>query len=266
VQAEAAKAREVKGGVLPPPPPAEPKEGVKSEGAPSEENPPEKPAGEEEDKDKLPEVTNGHNRIAWDLRYPDAKKFPGMVLWAGSTIGPKVIPGTYTVRLTAGDQNVTAPVEVKQDPRTSATAADLKSQFDFVKGVYDKVSEVNGQISRIRDVRKSLADLKKREKPVGDAAKELDKKMTAVEETLYQTKLKSSQDPLNYPIRLNDKLAGVGDSASAGSFAPTAQQIAVRDELVQKIDAQLAILKSIWDNDLPAFNKLVRDQNVPAVK
>lgn len=71
-------------------------------------------------------------------------------------------------------------------------------------------------------------------------------------------------DPLNYPIRLNDKLAGVGDSASAGSFAPTAQQIAVRDELVAQIDAQLATLKAIWDKDLPELNKLVKD--LPAVK
>ncbi len=265
VQTEAAKPREIKAGVVPPAP-QETKEAVKSEGAPAEENPPERPEREEEEKDKLTEITNGHNRVTWDLRYPDAKKFPGMVLWAGSTIGPKVLAGTYTVKLTAGDQSVTAPAEIRQDPRTSSSPADLKSQFDFVKSVYDKVSEVNGQITRIREVRKSLADLKKRDKPVGDAAKDLDKKMTAVEEALYQTKLKSSQDPLNYPIRLNDKLAGVGDSASAGAFAPTAQQIAVRDELVQKIDAQLTILKSIWDNDLPAFNKLVRDQNVPAVK
>ncbi|HSP15242.1 MAG TPA: glycosyl hydrolase [Thermoanaerobaculia bacterium] len=264
VQAEAPKPRELKAGVAPPTPATT--EAVKSEGAPSEENPPEKPEREEEDKDKLTDITNGHNRVAWDLRYPDAKKFPAIVLWAGSTIGPRVLPGTYTVRVMAGDQTVSAPMEIRQDPRTSASPADLKAQFDFVKSVYDKLSDVNGQIARIREVRKSLTDLKKREKPVGDAAKELDKKMTAVEEALYQTKLKSSQDPLNYPIRLNDKLAGVGDSASAGFYAPTAQQIAVRDELVQKIDAQLATLKSIWDNDLPAFNKLVRDQNVPAVK
>jgi hypothetical protein len=99
-----------------------------------------------------------------------------------------------------------------------------------------------------------------------DAAKALDKKMTAVEEALYQTKNKSSQDPLNYPIRLNDKLAGVADSASTGSWAPTAQQIEVRDALVTQIDAQLATLKTIWDTDLPAFNRLVKEKDIPAVK
>ncbi|GAC1433875.1 MAG: hypothetical protein NVSMB68_06440 [Thermoanaerobaculia bacterium] len=283
VQAQTAKPRELKGGQ---PPSAEPKvapsqaEAIKSEGGSSEENPTDEPKAEEEEEggrgsgssDKLKEITDGHNRVAWDLRYPDAKKFPGMILWAGGTAGPKVLPGTYTARLTVGDQSVTAPFEVRQEPRASASPADLKAQYDFLKAAYDKLSEVNTQVDRIRDVRKSLTDVKKRvgdakeSKAVVDAANALDKKMTAVEEALYQTKNKSSQDPLNYPIRLNDKLAGVADSASTGSWPPTAQQVAVRDEIVAQIDMQLATLKAIWDNDLPAFNKLVRDQGVPAVK
>jgi predicted nucleic acid-binding Zn-ribbon protein len=231
--------------------------------------------------------------VTWNLRYPDAKKFPGMILWAGGTTGPKVLPGSYQVKLTVGDQSATAPFQVSEDLRTSSSAADLKAQFDFVMSAYKKLSEVNEQISRIREVRKALADVKKRvgssdaskpvldaAKPVADAAKPaveaskaivdaakaLDKKMTAVEEALYQTKNKSSQDPLNFPIRLNDKLAGVADSASSGSYAPTAQQIEVRDELMVQIDAQLATLKAIWDTDLPAFNKLVKEKDVPAVK
>ncbi|MGZ8853292.1 MAG: hypothetical protein ACXW2X_07840, partial [Thermoanaerobaculia bacterium] len=272
VQAEAAKPREVRAGEVAP---QEKKEAIKSEGSPAEENPPadkekEGKEGDEEEGDKLADIANGHNRVSWNLRYPDAKKFPGMILWAGSTTGPKVPPGTYTARLTAGAESATAPFEVRQDPRTSASANDVKAQFDFVKSVYDKLSEVNQQITRVREVRKTLTDVKKRagdskeSKPLVDAANALDKKLTAVEETLYQTKNKSSQDPLNYPIRLNDKLAGVGDSASTGSFAPTAQQTAVRDELVTQIDAQLATLKAIWDKDLPELNRLVKD--LPVVK
>jgi len=227
VQAEATKPRELKAGVAPasvaPPTSAAKTEGIKSEGGPSEENPTAESKDEDENKDKLTDVMNGHNRVAWDLRYPDAKKFPGMILWAGRTTGPKVPPGTYTAKLTVGDQSVTAPFEVRQEPRTSASAADLNAQFAFLKSAYDKLSEVNTQITRIRDVRKSLTELEKSDsKPVAAAATELDKKMTAVEEALYQTKNKSSQDPLNYPIRLNDKLAGVADSAATGSWAPTA--------------------------------------------
>ncbi|MEO8035350.1 MAG: hypothetical protein ABI837_13020, partial [Acidobacteriota bacterium] len=290
VKTPASKAKEITaaeankpgaGSVTAAPPQPERTEAIKSEGGAAEENAPAGAKEEEADDegrggdknaDKLPDVANGHNRVVWNLRYPDAKKFPGMILWAGGTTGPKVLPGTYQTRLTVGDQVVTAPLEVRQDPRTTASSAGVKSQFDFVMSVYNKLSEVNQQITRVREVRKQLTDVKKRlgdakeSKPIVDAANTLDEKMTAVEEALYQTKNKSSQDPLNYPIRLNDKLAGVGDSASTGANAPTLQQVAVRDELVARIDAQLATLKAIFDTDLPAFNKLVRDQNVPAVK
>jgi len=144
----------------------------------------------------------------------------------------------------------------------------LKAQYDFVMSVHDKLSQVNEQIIKIRDVRRSLTEIKKRvadNKTVVAAANDLDKKMTEVEEALYQTKNHAPEDPLNFPIKLNDKLAGVGDSAGAGAYAPTAQQVEVRDELFKQIDEQLAKLNAIWQTDLPAFNKLVRDQNVPAL-
>jgi photosystem II stability/assembly factor-like uncharacterized protein len=279
VQAEAPKPAELKAGQAPPPPPptTPPTEGVKSEGGMAEQQPTAEAGGEEEeaggrrgrDTDKLDGITNGHNRMSWNLRMPEAKRFPGLVMWAGGTQGPRVTPGTYTVRLTVGDQPAqTATFDVKQDPRTPVSAADLKAQYDFVMTVHDKLSQVNESITKIRDVRRSLTDIKKRasdNKTVVNAANDLDKKMTAIEEALYQTKNHSPEDPLNFPIKLNDKLAGVGDSAATGSYPPTAQQIAVRDELVAQIDAQLAQLKTIWDTDLPAFNKLVSDQKVPAI-
>jgi len=269
VQAEAVKPAELKGGTPPPPPPA-PKE-VKTEGAEAEKQPSSEEGEKKEDEDKLADVTNGHNRFIWDLRTAPAKKFENMILWGGSTDGPRVLPGTYTARLTVGDAPaMTVPFEVREDPRAAATTADLRAQYDFLLGVRDKFSETNEAITRIRDVRKQLNDVKKRvgkdkeAKPIVDAASDLDKKITAIEEALYQTKNKSEEDPLNYPVRLNNKLAAVGDSAAIGAWAPTAQDIAVRDEVAKAIDEQLAKLKAIWATDLPAFNKLAA--SVPAVK
>src|SRR5947209_5682703 len=164
VQAEASKPRELTGAapanVAPPASAAKeeaPKEAVKSEGGAAEQQPSEQAeARQEEDEfrpggqtDKLTDVVSGHNRFAWDLRMPDAKKFPGMILWAGGTTGMRVLPGTYTVKLTAGDQSITAPFEVREDPRTSASAADIKAQFDFVTSTLAKLSEVNEQIVKI---------------------------------------------------------------------------------------------------------------------
>ena len=257
-------------------PPAEPAKtvGVKSEGGQKEAQTPEPeekdPAAEKEkEKNKIKEVKQGLNRFAWDFRYPEAKKFEGLIMWAGDGEGPRVPPGTYNVRLTVGDEVLTTNAELKQDPRTTASAADLKTQFDFLMAANKKLSEVNSQIEKIRNTRKQLGELRshaKDNKAIVDAAKALDKKMTAIEEALYQTKNKSPQDPLNYPIRLNDKLAGVASSADSGDFAPTAQQRAVYAQLAEKIDAELAKLKEVWDKDVPALNKLVKESDVPAIK
>ncbi|HEX8617147.1 MAG TPA: glycosyl hydrolase [Thermoanaerobaculia bacterium] len=222
----------------------------------------------DDSKEKLAAWKPGLNRFAWDLRYPEAKKFEGMVLWGGGTAGPRVPAGTYNVRLTVGDETRTTTAEVKQDPRTTSTQGDLQAQFEFLLAANRKLTEVHTQIERIRAVRKQLDDLKKREEKgaVFDAAKALDEKMTKIEETLYQTKNRSPQDPLNYPIRLNDKLASVAGSASFGDFAPTAQHRAVAAQLIAQIDAQLAQLGTIWENDLPALNALVKTSGIPAVK
>ena len=289
LHADGSVIRELEGEVKPPPPPVqateqkdpppqpEKKIDVKSEGGeqeakatePEEKDP---KAEKEKERNKLPDSAPGFNRYVWNLRYPEAKKFEGLVLWGGGTDGPRAVPGTYTARLTVGEETMTVPVHLRQDPRTSASQADLEAQFQFLLDANRKLSEIHEQIERIREVRAQLKDLRTRVgneesgKPIVEAAKALDKRMTEIEEALYQTKNRSSQDPLNFPIRLNDKLASVAESASAGDFPPTAQQRAVYAELVAQIDAELAKLRTVWETDLPALNALVKQSEVAAVK
>jgi hypothetical protein len=124
---------------------------------------------------------------------------------------------------------------------------------------------------QIRDARKQIEEItiRMKDQPSGkaiaDAAKALSAKLTAIEEELYQTKNQSSQDPLNYPIRLNNKLAALTGVVGGSDSAPTDQSYAVYEDLVAKINAQLKKLEDTMRTDLPAFNKLVRDQDVPAV-
>ncbi|HVF88161.1 MAG TPA: hypothetical protein VM866_11250, partial [Pyrinomonadaceae bacterium] len=124
---------------------------------------------------------------------------------------------------------------------------------------------------RLREARGQVDDLVKRvgesgeAKPVIEAGKSLSAKLTAIEEELYQTKNQSSQDPLNYPIRLNNKLAALAGVVASADAAPTAQSVALYEELTAKIDAQLSQLDQIMRADLRSFNALVREQNIPAV-
>src|SRR6185436_19529031 len=207
----------------------------------------------EDEEEQKPTVEKGLNRFVWDLREKRASSFPGLILWSGDPAQPRVAPGDYQVRLTLGDADKaeaektgtvkTAPVRVLADPRSKSTAADLEAQHRFLAEIRDKLTETHDAIRRIREVRAQLDGLRERlsdaqteegqtgSDEVLDAAKELDRKMTAVEEALYQTKNKSRQDPLNYPIRLNDKLNALATSAGSGDYRPTDQQVAVKARL-----------------------------------
>ncbi|HZN10059.1 MAG TPA: glycosyl hydrolase, partial [Blastocatellia bacterium] len=213
----------------------------------------------------------GLNRFVWDLRYPDAVRFPGMILWAGSTSGPRAVPGAYQVRLTANGKTLAETFELRKDPRVETTPAEFARQFELLAKVRDKLTETHEAIIQLRDVRKQAEETAKRVQgqpngqPIVEAAKALGAKLTAVEEELYQTKNQSNQDPLNYPIRLNNKLAALAGAVSSADAAPTEQSFAVYDDLTGRINAQLQKLRQVMQTDLPAFNKLVRDQNVPAV-
>ncbi|MBI3653755.1 MAG: glycosyl hydrolase [Acidobacteria bacterium] len=213
----------------------------------------------------------GLNRFVWDGRYADATRFPGLIMWAGSTTGPKAVPGNYQVKLTVDGKTQTQSFEIKRDPRIEASPEDLAKQFDFLIKVRDKVTETHEAILQIREARKQIDDVvartkeQKGGKEIADAAKVLNAKMKEVEEALYQTKNQSGQDPLNYPIRLNNKLAALTGVVASADAAPTAQAQAVYDELVAQINAQLQKLDAVLKTDLPAFNKLVREQEVPAV-
>lgn len=213
----------------------------------------------------------GLNRFVWDTRYPDAVRFPGMILWAGETRGPKLTPGTYQVKLTVEGKSYTQNFEIKPDSRLSTAPADYAKQVELGLKIRDKLTETHNAIIQIRDVRKQVEDLLKRGagqpsyKVLNDAGTALNKNLTAVEEALYQTKNQSNQDPLNFPIRLNNKLAALGGVVGSAESAPTAQSYAVYDEVVSQIDAQLQKLAQLMRTEVPAFNQLVRDQNIPAI-
>ncbi len=213
----------------------------------------------------------GLNRFSWDLRYPDATRFPGMILWAGNTSGPRAVPGNYQVKLTVDGKSLTEGFEVRKDPRVATTQEEFQKQFDLLLKIRDKFSETSDAISNIRDVKRQVDEYAKRVgsqagmKDIVDTGKALNDKLTAIEQELYQTKNQSSQDPLNFPIRLNNKLAALAGSIAGADAQPTDQQVAVYDDLVAKINVQLDKLKQVMATDVPAFNKLAREKEVPAV-
>jgi photosystem II stability/assembly factor-like uncharacterized protein len=233
-----------------------------SPGTEDEEEAPRRPPGA----DRVP-AEAGLNRFVWDLHYPDAATFPGLIMWAGNVRGPAIVPGSYKVRLTADGKSQTQSFEVGKDPRLSTTPQDYERQLEVALQIHNKLSQTNEAVIQIRDIRKQLDGYTERVKDekVLEAAKALNQKLTGVEEALYQTKNRASEDPLNFPIKLNNKLAALEGTVESSDDPPTVQTTEVYEGLASQVNVQLETLKKLVGTDLAAFNRLVHDQNVPAV-
>jgi len=222
--------------------------------------------------DEIPSEA-GINRFSWDLRYEGVPRIPNSPLWGGSTDGPTALPGDYQVRLTVDGKSQTQPFKIVPDPRLQVTAEDLKKQFDLMQSILGKVTQVHDAVRQIRDIRAQMTALNKRlkdeknsdEKTLADAGTALDKKMKEVEEALIQTKAKSGQDVLNYPIRLNNLLVALGGVVSSADAAPTKQDYDMYDELSKQADEQLTKWNEIVKTDLAAYNHLAQEKSIPAV-
>lgn len=227
-------------------------------------------AKEKKDKLKINEKEKAQT-FRWNMRYPDAASFKGMINWAGSVAGPTAVPGDFKVQLSVNRQTQEQSFKILKDPRSSSTIADLQAQFDFLQGVGKKLTETHKTITKIRQVRNQVKGFAKRLKDKAEyedivkMAQQIDSSITAIEKTLYQTKNQSRQDPLNFPIRLNNKLAHLNSLMRMGDFRPTKQAIAVRKALTDLIDVELAKFKRIVKEDLKAFNALVKEKGVDAV-
>jgi photosystem II stability/assembly factor-like uncharacterized protein len=226
-----------------------------------------------QDKDyqkRFREVKSGTNCWVWDMRYAGAKRFDGMVLWWSDLRGPKALPGAYRVRLVLGRDSLEQAFQILADPRSSTSAAGLRQQFDLLIRIRDQVSEAHEAIIAIRETRSDLKALLPRLKgsheDLAQRCTRLDSAMTAIEEALYQTRNRSGQDPLNYPIRLTNKLAHLGTLSAIGDFPPTQQAEAFLAEISAEIDTLLARWRKLCETELPELNREVQARGVPFVR
>ncbi|MGH7602447.1 MAG: WD40/YVTN/BNR-like repeat-containing protein [Gemmatimonadaceae bacterium] len=218
-----------------------------------------------------PRVANkaGLNMFSWNLRYPDASVFENMIFWAGGIAGPVGLPGTYTVRMRVNGQTYTQPLTVVRDPRVTATDADLREQFDFLIRIQGKTSQANDAVKLIRNVKAQLADRTRRMPAGGSAAfsksaSTLADRLSTIEGEIYQVKNQSSQDPLNYPIKLNNKIAALAGVVGGTVAKPTTQSYTVFNDLSAQLDRQLSAVTAALVA-VPSLNSTLKAAGLPPI-
>jgi photosystem II stability/assembly factor-like uncharacterized protein len=215
----------------------------------------------------------GMNRFVWNTRYADAVEVPGAVNWGGSVAGPKAPPERYRARLSLGGAVIDEKeFVIMKDPRLETTNEDFAAQFDLLQKVHAKVHETHTAINSIREARKQILAAVERwsadaSKPSATTralkaeAQPLLDSLSAVENELIQTKAKSSQDVLNYPVRLNNKLMALGSMIASSDDRPTKQMMEMFADLSARIDAQLQRLKPLLGAGVDKFNKAAQSYN-----
>jgi len=217
-----------------------------------------------------PSLSNeaGLNYLHWDLRTQPAEVFPGLILWGVRTFSPAVPPGMYSVRLTADGQTQTVPLTVQRNPWiTEVTDADLQAQFEFGQRVRDKVTEANRTVISIRNVKAQLEDRLESSDDgrLRDAAERLEDGASEVEANVYQVQNQAGQDPLNFPIKVNNRLANLMSMSERGDGRPGNNMPVIFDILVEELRGYTDRLEEIWAVELAEVNSILGDLDLPSV-
>jgi hypothetical protein len=217
------------------------------------------------EKDKKLKVEKGGNTHVWNTRGKKAETLDGMIFWAAGFNGPKAVPGKYKVHLNVNEASQAQEFTIIPDPRAEVSIADMQKQYDFISSINATINKAHGSIKKIRGVNIQLDAFAKQYKSseqtvaLVEKAKAMKEEFAKIEKALYQTQNRSGQDPLNFPIRLTNKLAHLNRLVGIDDFPPTEQDIAVQKELTGKIETQLKAFDSMLDKELQDFNAAFND-------
>jgi len=212
----------------------------------------------------------GTNTLRWNMRLEGYTDFDGRIFWAAGNMGPAVVPGTYTVRLSVeGTPVATRDFVIRADPRIEGvTTEDLQARFDLATRIRDRTSEANEAVIRIREIKTQIDERTQEagDQGLADAGNNLRAALAAVEGEIYQVRNRSNQDPLNFPIKLNNKLAALLGVVEGSENRPTDQSYEVFDYLSGLLQTELDRLDAILEGDLVAFNRRLEEAGLEAIK
>ena len=212
-----------------------------------------------------PTTAKGLNSFNWNLRYPGATTFEGMIIWsARPQRGPLAPIGDYQVRLSVNGQTLNTDFSVEMNPNLEGiTPEDLQEQFDLSQQIMAKTTEANEAVIKIRKIRSQIEKLGPfNNDQLANGVNGMMEKLSAIELDLYQVQNQSPQDPLNFPIKLNNRLASLRRSVENGQAKPTDAAYVVFDELKKELTDHLQKLKGVMNNDLKAVNQMLKNEDL----
>ena len=208
---------------------------------------------------------SGGNRLIWDMRYPGFISFDGMIFYSSPNTGPKVVPGKYDVRMTYNDDEITEEFNIVKDPRVKNTQEDYEKQLNFLLKVRDEVSRANNIIIDIRKIYNDLDYLLTKVKgktQIIDIIDNFKNDLSKVENNIHMTKNQSRQDPLNYGIRINNRIAFLLADSQRGDYKPTDQSLNFFDSIIKELDKEEESFKRVLNTYTMQINNMISDNDI----
>lgn len=213
-------------------------------------------------------VKTGGNRFVWNMQYPGFTAFKGMVLYSSPNRGPKAVPGKYKVVLYYNNERSEEELTIVKDPRLPNSQQDFQDQFDFLIAVRDEVSRANEAIVEIRRIKRDLDYLKDKatdQQDLKNMLHEFETKLTAVENNIHMTKNQSRQDPLNYGIRINNRLAFLMADSQRGDYPPTNQAREFFVEIKKELNLEISALDKLINTYVGQINSKISDSQIKMI-
>ena len=219
---------------------------------------------------QAPGLSAGSNRFRWNMRLDGWTDFEGRIFWAAGNQGPSVLLGPYQVRLTVNGESMTQDFEIRMNPRAMAegvTAADLQERFDFAIQIRDRVTDANEAVLRMRSIKAQIQDRigQNDNAELAQLGGAVSDRLSEVEGEVYQVQNRSNQDPLNYPIKLNNKIAALQNLVEGAESRPTEQSYEVFQTLSTQLETELEQMDLVIQQDLARLNELLRELGLEAI-
>jgi photosystem II stability/assembly factor-like uncharacterized protein len=227
----------------------------------------------------------GLNRVAWDLRYEPTREVrlrTSPMYSPDITVGPDgtrpapgagrlailAPPGTYTVQLTAGGRQLTQKLEVRKDPHSGGTDADIQKQMTVLTDLAREIDQSADLINRLELVRSQIQGLARfgPDSEIRTAGDALERKLADLEMKLIELRMTGrGQDGVRWGSKLHGKLLYLANGLMSGDFGPTSQQLEVQKELQGRRRGIAAEVDAAFGRDVAAFNEQLRKRNLPTI-
>jgi len=219
-------------------------------------------------------VYAGTHTVYWDLEHEEPKiqkDFISMYYSASRGNGPLAVPGTYTVELNVQGEVYSKPLEVRMDPRWKISAQDLEMQFNVSSEVVGLINESQEKLSEMRGIVTqitkfiSLTEGKDYHSEVKDLGNSIIESIKNVENNLYQDKIETSQDEINYPRKWTNHITHLYDRLTTDDQAPNDGMLDRVQELKSDYERYINPYQEIVSVDVPNFTKYLREKGAMGI-